>query len=134
MSSLTTHFGIGTETSISELRIYWPSCVIDVVPNPTINTTHNIVEGTFPLSLEDQSLTDISIFPNPAKDILTISTVVDLNQRIATVFDVTGKNISTNVTNRSKEQIDVNGLSNGTYFVQIINNNESLVKRVIVNK
>ncbi|NRB59651.1 MAG: VCBS repeat-containing protein [Winogradskyella sp.] len=129
MSSLTTHFGIGTETSISELRIYWPSGVIDVVPNPTINTTHNIVEGTFPLSLEDQSLTDISIFPNPAKDILTISTVVDLNQRIATVFDVTGKKVLNQrlMTN----QVDVSTLQNGVYFLRIENEGRSITRKFI---
>ena len=46
MSSLNTHFGIGSDTSISKITVYWPSGVIDEITNPAINITHTIVEGT----------------------------------------------------------------------------------------
>ena len=45
MSSLTTHFGIGQATEIDQIIIKWPSGIITTVDNPTINTTHLLLEA-----------------------------------------------------------------------------------------
>ncbi len=45
MSTLTVHFGLGSATSIDNIIIKWPSGVQTTIPNPAINTTHNIPEA-----------------------------------------------------------------------------------------
>ncbi len=45
MSSLTTHFGLGEATEIDQIIIRWPSGIITSVDNPTINTTHLLLEA-----------------------------------------------------------------------------------------
>ncbi|MCA0131216.1 FG-GAP-like repeat-containing protein [Winogradskyella alexanderae] len=131
MSTLTTHFGLGSDTTINEIRIYWPSGVIDVVPNPEINTTHNIVEGSFSLSIEDQSLSEFYIYPNPVKNILRIKTFEVLTERIATIFDVTGKRVFNQRINDN--QLDVSNLQEGVYFLRIESNGRSIKLKFIKN-
>lgn len=45
MSSLTTHFGIGTATSIDSIILKWPSGIRTKLENPNINMTHLIPES-----------------------------------------------------------------------------------------
>ena len=117
MSSLNTHFGIGSDTSITEIRVYWPSGVVDVISNPSINTTHAIVEGSNPLSIDDESLSDLSIYPNPVEDVLTIETSADLTDMIASVFDINGKRV---ISHKLKSNtLDVSYLESGIYFLRL---------------
>ncbi len=44
-NSLTQYFGIGTETAVEYVVVYWPSGTVDVVQNPTINQKNTIAEG-----------------------------------------------------------------------------------------
>lgn len=45
MSTLNAHFGIGTNTQITQVIIRWPSGTVDTITNPTINQMLNVVEG-----------------------------------------------------------------------------------------
>ncbi|QCE42608.1 T9SS type A sorting domain-containing protein [Psychroserpens sp. NJDZ02] len=61
----------------------------------------------------------ITIYPNPAKDILQLQST--LNQLLEfTIRDVSGKTIVKNSFDRQK-QIDISGLANGLYFVTFYN-------------
>jgi hypothetical protein len=44
-NSLIPHFGLGTVTSIDQVIVKWPSGIVDVIDNPTINDLTEIVEG-----------------------------------------------------------------------------------------
>lgn len=129
MSSLNTHFGLGTETSITEIRVYWPSGVVDVFENPSINSTHVLVEGTAPLSISDETFADISIYPNPVEDILKIKTSEILTEKIATIFDVTGKRVFNQMI--TNNELDVSKLQGGVYFLRIESNGRSLKRKFI---
>ncbi len=52
MNSLHAHFGIGTETEIDELRVYWPSGVISTLNDVNINECTIINESGINLSYE----------------------------------------------------------------------------------
>lgn len=129
MSSLNTHFGLGTETSITEIRVYWPSGVVDVFENPSINSTHVLVEGTAPLSISDETFADISIYPNPVDDILKIKTSEILTEKIATIFDVTGKRVFNQMI--TNNELDVSKLQGGVYFLRIESNGRSIKRKFI---
>ncbi|MBV1923508.1 MAG: ASPIC/UnbV domain-containing protein, partial [Flavobacteriaceae bacterium] len=43
-----SHFGIGTETTIDQLIVRWPSGNVDLINNPSINQVITINEGDFP--------------------------------------------------------------------------------------
>ena len=74
MSTLNTHFGLGSDTTIDTVTIYWPSGTIDVVVNPNVNETLIVTEGET-LSLQTTIATDLILYPNPTKGefVLTIA-------------------------------------------------------------
>ena len=128
MSSLTTHFGIGTATTIDNITIYWPSGTIDYIANPTINTTHNIEEGSA-LSITDEALADVVIYPNPVDKELNIETTANITNKIATVFDINGKRIL-NIKLKSNA-LDVSSLESGIYFLRLESDGKSIKRKFI---
>ena len=80
----------------------------------------------------------ISIYPNPAKDLLTVSletTTINENIEI-TIFDFVGRALKTiETTGQSEIQINTNDLTNGVYNVKIIiGDNRVVTKKVIIMK
>jgi len=67
----------------------------------------------------------IVVYPNPAKDILNISTDQPVE---VTIYDLTGKAIEVEVNNK---QIDLSNLSNGVYVLSIEYNGTIYNKRII---
>lgn len=116
MSTLNTHFGIGTDTAIDNIIIYWPSGVIDNVTNPSINTHHVVVEGET-LSVQDETLEGIVIHPNPVGNMININSPINLVGKIATIFNVEGKRMIN--LKLEEHAIDVSKLSQGSYFLRL---------------
>ncbi|WP_179318649.1 FG-GAP-like repeat-containing protein [Winogradskyella helgolandensis] len=130
MSTLNTHFGIGTLTSINSITIYWPSGTVDFIENPEINTSHTIFEGST-LSIIDETLIDVTIYPNPVEAELTIKTSADIINKIATVFDVNGKRMLNQKLTSST--IDVSSLTSGVYFLRLESEGK-IIKRKFIKK
>ena len=128
MSTLNTHFGIGSDTTIDNIIVYWPSGIVDNIPNPNINERICITEG-LTLSIEDESLVGLVIHPNPVKDILYFETPINLNGRIATVFDINGKKI----LNEKLEDnaLNVSQLQTGIYILRLEYEGKTLTRKLI---
>ncbi|REE27933.1 putative secreted protein (Por secretion system target) [Winogradskyella pacifica] len=130
MSSLNTHFGIGNSTSINNITIYWPSGTVDFISNPAINTAHTIVEGSA-LTVIDETLVDVSIYPNPVEAELTIKTSANVINKIATVFDINGKRILSQKLDSNT--INVSNLTSGIYFLRLESEGK-IIKRKFIKK
>ncbi|WP_298893778.1 FG-GAP-like repeat-containing protein [uncultured Psychroserpens sp.] len=120
MSTINTHFGIGSQTTIDSVVIYWPSGIIDTVLNPTINTPLEVIEGAT-LTIEDSFVNDLVVYPNPTNDVLNISTSDNLQNAIYTIFDITGKRVMNAKLDQNK--IDVSALNTGNYILRIVSGN-----------
>ncbi|MBP6039334.1 MAG: VCBS repeat-containing protein [Flavobacterium sp.] len=117
MSSLNAHFGIGTATSISQVIIRWPSGVVDVINNPSINQLLHVVEGSSPLAQDDFSTNKIVLYPNPASEQLTISNIDLSTIKNVSIVSMLGKVIkNVKLTN---ETISIASLSEGIYILAI---------------
>ena len=78
---------------------------------------------------------DFSLFPNPVKDVLNIaySGLIAVEVTV-TLYDISGRVISQNNFNAQNDiQLNTNGLSNGTYLVDItdVSSGDTVVKRII---
>ena len=71
------------------------------------------------MSVEDVEETSYNVYPNPVKDVLTISGE-DMKQ--VTVYNALGQMVKSINCNDNTVQINVNDLQNGMYFVNVINN------------
>lgn len=40
------HFGLGTATSVDQVKIFWPSGIVNTINNPTINQYHTVIESS----------------------------------------------------------------------------------------
>jgi len=67
-STLNTHFGIGTDTEITSLTINWPSGIVDVYNDVTINQVIKSVEGETLLGINDNEVNDLIVYPNPTTE------------------------------------------------------------------
>ena len=128
MSSLTTHFGLGADTSVSSITIYWPSGAVDVINNPSLNQIITISEGA-PLGLESVIAEDLILHPNPAKKFLNINTKYNLENLVYSIFDLSGKRIMN--SKFTSKTIDVSTLSTGAYFLRIMDNNLTQTQKFI---
>ncbi|MCF6349537.1 MAG: FG-GAP-like repeat-containing protein [Flavobacteriaceae bacterium] len=124
MSSLTAHFGIGDDTAIESVTIYWPSGNIDIINDPAINSTLNITEESVPLSINEDLLNNVSLYPNPVTNELQINTNLDLENSIIAIFDIQGKKVYNSYFIDNK--INVSNLETGIYFLRIIQNDKKL--------
>ena len=92
--------------------------------DPTINI---FTFGT--LSIVDNSIKGIKIYPNPVSDVLYIQ-----NENVAIsrmeLYDVQGKQLFSMVDNLN--QINVEYLNNGIYFLKIVSDNGTITKKIIV--
>jgi len=119
MSSLNTHFGLGSDSSVNSITVYWPSGIVDVINNPETNTTIHVAEGET-LSLESSFIEDLIIYPNPVKNILTIDSSLNLDQSIISVFDLAGRRVMNYRLASGINSVNVSELSAGEYILRVI--------------
>lgn len=129
MSSLNTHFGVGTDTDIESITIYWPSGIIDVLEDQAVNQTITILEGSTVLGIEDTLVNNLIVFPNPTSDILNLGNLNEFVNPIYTVFDVNGKRVmNAKLTNNF---VDVSNLAQGNYILRVFDNSTIKTQRFV---
>ena len=128
MHSLMTHFGIGSETSIQRIEIFWPSGNTDLILNPAINQVLDVIEGET-LSLEDSFVNDLILYPNPTKNVLNLNATYGFENALYSVFDIQGRRVLNSYFNSN--QIDVSNLSAGTYLLRITQDGQSKTQKFI---
>lgn len=128
MSTLNTHFGLGTDTTINNIIIYWPSGTVDNIVNPSINTHHIVTEGQT-LSIVDETLENVAIHPNPVGKIMNINSPVDLVGKIATIFNIEGKRMMN--LKLKEHSIDVSNLPTGNYILRLESDGKIFTQKFI---
>jgi len=68
--------------------------------------------------------TVLSVYPNPATDILNISlSNASFKQSLVSIYNISGHLVITSKMNGSDTQLNIDGLSQGIYFVRVSNQN-----------
>ena len=75
----------------------------------------------------DETIANLSVFPNPVKDILTINGIY----KSVEIYDIYGKLV---LSSNAKQTINVSSLADGVYFVNINTKNIITVKKITVTK
>lgn len=114
MSTMNVHFGIGEATEIDSVLIKWPSGIIDVIHNPTINESASMVEGTNQLSIFEQKGKKVNIYPNPTTDILYAENIELMDAEKIYVVSQLGQIVADFDVNMNG--FDVSTLESGLYF------------------
>ncbi len=74
----------------------------------------------------------ISVYPNPAKNILNVN--IGSTPSSIIINDVNGKIVYNSSNQSGLVELKVNDWSNGIYFIKVVNENETFVDRLMINK
>jgi len=83
----------------------------------------------FPLSVFENTLPQIKIYPNPVSNTLYISSVNTVIEKMI-VYSISGQKVLAQYKNQMKS-LDVSVLSKGMYFIEIYSSNRKTVKKFI---
>ena len=82
------------------------------------------------LTVEENELSQLSLYPNPAKDIVKIQVPSGINDIKIEVFDNAGKQIAMQLS--PENTIDVSNIASGLYLITITSNDIKTTKKLIV--
>ncbi len=120
MSSLNTHFGIGTDDAISNITIRWPSGIVNTVADPQINSTITVVEdpdNNVATGVASAPAAELSLFPSPAMNTLHIRSTRNINGDHVAITDMAGKEVARPTLVNGT--VDVSNLSSGIYLLKM---------------
>jgi hypothetical protein len=84
----------------------------------TGNLDIDVIEAMLLLSNEDQKISEVAIFPNPATDFISISTK-DSSEGTILIYNLLGEKLIQENINSIQTRIDTSSLSSGVYLVNI---------------
>lgn len=85
------------------------------------------------LSARDNQKLDFAVYPNPATNVVNIQLPNGTFSGVASLFDLSGRLISTHNLSRQKNQVNLSSVATGIYFVRIDSENGIGTKRIIKN-
>ena len=72
---------------------------------------------------------NISVFPNPAQDLLTITSAADVDR--ITLFNAQGQMVAQHALRKSTGVVDISALSSGVYTLRATTRNSTVVLNVV---
>lgn len=132
-NSGTEFFGLGEATSIDVVEVYWPSGAIDHIEGLTINQSILIEEGQNPLSIEDELINLIKIYPNPTQDYVKIYEAYEYIGGDYELFDNVGRLIQRNEINTIDTEINLSAYDSGLYFIKLRKGKNQFIQKILKN-
>jgi len=83
------------------------------------------------VSVSENTLSNINVYPNPSKDFVNVQLTEDVNNATVVVYAMDGSIVSTKVVTGSLFTVDVQDFANGIYMVEIRDNNNTGVVKII---
>jgi hypothetical protein len=110
------------------------SFYLDLTDNTWYYTTSTpMVRMNFsPANVEEVNSINLSVYPNPAADVITVSSA--LTEGTIKVTDVSGKVVKTTELNGLSTTINTTGLNNGVYYVTVSNGTATSTEKVVIKK
>jgi|GEM_PF-3615536 len=79
---------------------------------------------------------ELSVFPNPAKDIIVISNIVNHGVKEIEIFDLVGEKKKITFTSglRDTIKVDLSNLRNGVYFIRFYDKKGKAIEMLKISK
>ena len=82
------------------------------------------------LSVTENNIIDVSVYPNPVLDNVFVSTSTSVPLEEISVYDVNGRLLQTLQSNDDIAKINTQGMQSGIYFLKIVSANGTVTKRI----
>lgn len=134
-NSSNEFFGLGENTSITHIKVTWPSGGEDFIENVEANQTITIKEGEGILSIEEATKLApfFKAYPVPTRDYLQIDySVSELS--VLNIYGVLGSIIHTQNLDPSLRNttVDCSDLPSGIYILEMVSSNEVRTQKMIL--
>ena len=135
-NSFTVEFGFKNAVAIDSLVIRWPSGIVQTMNNVNTNQRITITETSVATAVNNIVESGIYLYPNPASQTIfvEIKTNEVIKDKTVKLYDVQGR-----LTQKQLKQIganlysiDVTGLTNSIYWIELKGRNRMIRKQVIV--
>ena len=117
MNSMTANFGIGTDTQVDQVTVYWPSGLENTIIDPAINQGHEIIEDQTTSITQISQEKDLEVYPNPVVNVLNLNGSSLLNGANYRVISSVGRTMVSGVLYQGN--VDVSNLNAGAYLIQV---------------
>ncbi|MFP5039827.1 T9SS type A sorting domain-containing protein [Parasediminibacterium sp. JCM 36343] len=96
----------------------------------TSNATHAAAQS-FVQAVETAPDQAVTVYPNPAKNYITLQNV---KNSVIYIVSSTGKQVIQTTSAGTSTTLNIAGLSNGMYYIKVVKGEESVLKKLIINK
>jgi uncharacterized surface protein with fasciclin (FAS1) repeats len=97
-------------------------------PSRSIQTSRsNMINYEF-IGIGEIKNSSLKVYPNPARDIITLQCDARLIGSVFTIYDLTGREIKKGTLTTSKTEININNLSSGEYLLKVGDKSIKVVK------
>ena len=86
------------------------------------------------LGINTDSLTNVTVYPNPTKDILNINIPQAIGTSKLKLFDIQGREVLEKTTNNTNEVLNIGNLQSGVYMLSIENEANKTIKKIVLNR
>lgn len=124
-------FGLGSNSIVDYVKVKWLSGAVDYIENVNINEAITIVEGSSPLSIEEDTYNLTQIYPNPAGDIIILKQTYPENMNVS-FYDMSGREIISTTVSNEINPINIHSLSSGCYLVTIRTEEKLVTKKIVI--
>lgn len=116
-------------TEVKYLRYEYACTNIITVYNYVTVTDELVIDVDIPMTVENKTQNIIRIYPNPAKDLLTVNTgsYDSMTGFSIEIFNPSGAKIYQSNLNLPNQQINISGWAAGLYLVKIIDNAQKVI-------
>ncbi|MCT4628782.1 choice-of-anchor L domain-containing protein [Winogradskyella sp.] len=97
------------------------------------NGIPDYLDNAVALSLNNFSALNFKLYPNPAKDLVTIQLANFNDSHTIELIDIRGKLVYTKAINSDMSEINISALKSGLYFVKITNGISSKVEKLVID-
>ena len=123
-TNLQVFFGMIADEPISKIEVQGEQDSGELVGNLYFGATCEA------LSVNDNILSQLSVYPNPTNDIVTIKMPFNIEVVSMKLFDVLGNLV---LKNANTTRLDVSNLSSGLYLLDITTTVGSITKKIVRN-
>ena len=103
----------------------------DYVCDPHDGNMNGTVNVTSTAGISENNLLSFEMYPNPVSDLLNIQLPTGTEKAEVSVFDYTGRLVSSKTISSNDKAIDVQKISKGIYMIRVAANNKIGVQRFI---
>lgn len=127
--------GIGTATSIDEVKIIWNhSGQTETITNIPVNQSITIQEGNGVLHTSEVTTTKFSVYPNPNNTgMFNIKMNHTDNVKQVAVYDISGRLLLSKEYLSEMDMLDLSGFSSGIYYAKITDGSKTSMLKLIRN-